>query len=140
MILNGEGARLGRIAAVAAKSALKGEDVVILNAEKIIITGNPKQILEKYKARRSVKNKADPEKSPKWPRRPDMLVRRIVRGMLPYDKKTGRLAYKKIKVFMGIPSEFSSKIGEAVKMEMPTNNVHITINELSRELGWYGKA
>jgi len=140
MIINGEGARLGRIAAVAAKSALKGEDVVILNAEKIIITGNPKQILEKYKARRSVKNKADPEKSPKWPRRPDMLVRRIVRGMLPYDKKTGRLAYKKIKVFIGIPSEFSSKIGEAVKMEMPTNNVHITINELSRELGWYGKA
>jgi len=140
MIINGEGARLGRLAAVAAKSALNGEEVIILNAEKIIITGNPKQIVQKYMARRSVKNKADPEKSPKWPRRPDMLVRRIVRGMLPYDKKTGRLAYKRIKVFMGIPSEFNSKLGEAIKMEMPTNRVHITINELSRELGWYGKA
>jgi large subunit ribosomal protein L13 len=139
MIINGEGARLGRLATIAAKTALKGEEVVILNAEKIIITGNPRQIVEKYKARRSVKNKADPEKSPKWPRRPDMLVRRIVRGMLPYDKKTGRLAYKRIKVFMGVPSEFNSKLGEAVKMEMPTNNVYITINELSRELGWYGK-
>lgn len=140
MIINGEGLILGRMAASAAKAALKGEQVIVLNAEKIIISGNPRQIVERYKVRRSLKNKADPEKSPKWPRRPDMLVRRIIRGMLPYDKATGRQAFKRIRVYIGVPNEFSSKINEAVTFEKRVPKVYISINELSKELGWYGKA
>ncbi|MEM3431727.1 MAG: 50S ribosomal protein L13, partial [Candidatus Micrarchaeia archaeon] len=140
MIINGEGAILGRMAAVAAKSALKGEQVTVVNAEKIIISGNPRQIVERYKVRRSLKNKADPEKSPKWPRRPDMLVRRIIRGMLPYDKSTGRQAFKRIRVYMGVPEEFASKLKEAVEVKKNVPKNYISINQLSRELGWYGKA
>ncbi|MEM3408198.1 MAG: 50S ribosomal protein L13 [Candidatus Micrarchaeia archaeon] len=140
MIINGEGAILGRMAAIAAKSALKGEQVTVVNAEKIIISGNPRQIVEKYKVRRSLKNKADPEKSPKWPRRPDMLVRRIIRGMLPYDKATGRQAYKRIRVYMGVPEEFASKLGEAIEVKRNIPRNYISIGQLSRELGWYGKA
>jgi large subunit ribosomal protein L13 len=140
MIIDGDGLILGRMAAIAAKAALKGEQVHVVNAEKIIISGNPRHIVDRYKIRRSLKHKGDPEKSPKWPRRPDMLVRRIIRGMLPYDKATGRQAFKRIKVYMGVPSELAPKLSEAVKLEKKVPKVYISINELSRELGWYGKA
>ena len=42
MIIDGDGAVAGRLASTAAKTLLKGEDVIIVNAEKAIITGEPK--------------------------------------------------------------------------------------------------
>jgi len=43
-IINGENAILGRLASYVAKESLKGEEFVILNCKKIIITGNRKDI------------------------------------------------------------------------------------------------
>ena len=139
-IINGEGAIFGRLATIAAKSALEGEQVVVVNAEKIIISGDPEQIIAKFKVRRGLKQKADPEKSPKFPRRPDMLVRRMIRGMLPFDKSTGRMAYKRIIVYMGVPDELVKQLGSAVPVEKKVPKMYISMNDLSRELGWYGKA
>ena len=39
-IIDGKNAVLGRLASFAAKEALRGEEIVILNCEQIIITGN----------------------------------------------------------------------------------------------------
>ena len=140
MIINGEGAIFGRLATVAAKSVLNGEQVVVVNAEKIIISGDPKQIVAKFKVRRGLKQKADPEKSPKFPRRPDMLVRRMIRGMLPFDKSTGRLAYKRLAVHMGVPDELANQLNSAVPIVKKVPKMYISMSDLSRELGWYGKA
>lgn len=139
-IINGEGAIFGRLATVAAKSVLNGEQVVVVNAEKIIISGNPKQIVAKFKVRRSLKQKADPEKSPKFPRRPDMLVRRMIRGMIPFDRSTGRQAYKRLTVHMGVPDELAKQLASAVPVEKKVPKMYISMSDLSRELGWYGKA
>ena len=40
MIIDGEGCVLGRLASITSKNLLEGEEVVILNAEKIMLTGN----------------------------------------------------------------------------------------------------
>ena len=107
MIINGEGCVLGRLASVTSKNLLEGEEVVILNAEKIMLTGNRDWAYAKYKQRvdrASISNPRD--LGPKYPRRPDDIFRRTVRGMLPYRKSKGKTAYKGLKVFVGVPAEY----------------------------------
>jgi large subunit ribosomal protein L13 len=137
-IFDAEGLAVGRLGTAVAKSLLKGENAVVINSEKAIITGDRRNTIAKYAARRAVKNKANPEHAPHWPRRPDMLVRRIIRGMLPFYKKTGREAYKRLNVVMGVPDEFKGK--EIAKTEAKTatksKSKFITILALSNELGW----
>ena len=42
-IIDGKGTVLGRLASFAAKEAIRGEEIVVLNCEQIIITGNKKK-------------------------------------------------------------------------------------------------
>ena len=90
MIIDGEGLVLGRLASKVSKILLAGESVDILNAEKIIISGNRDWAYYKYKQRidrASISNPRD--MGPKYPRRPDDIFRRTVRGMIPYKQPKG---------------------------------------------------
>ena len=99
---------LGRLASITSKNLLEGEEVVILNAEKIMLTGNKEWAYAKYKQRvdrASISNPRD--LGPKYPRRPDDIFRRTVRGMLPFKKSKGKTAYKGLKAFVGVPAEYA---------------------------------
>lgn len=112
-ILDGEGAVLGRLAAYAAKQALKGEEIAILNCEKVIITGNKKDIVENFNSKR--RRVGSTQKGPKYSRQIDKIVKTTIRGMLPnYRGGRGRTAFKKIKCYIGVPKEF-----ENLKKESP---------------------
>ncbi|MGD0511100.1 MAG: 50S ribosomal protein L13, partial [Candidatus Micrarchaeaceae archaeon] len=93
---------LGRLASTVAKELMNGKSVAVINAEKAFISGNKKVIRQRYNVRLRLQEKENPEHSPYWPRRPDMLVRRVIRGMLPYHKKpSGKAAFKRLRVFVG---------------------------------------
>ncbi len=131
-IIDGNGLVFGRMASVVAKQLLKGEHIYIINAENIIISGDKAKIVEKYNKRRSLKNKADPEKSPHYPRVPHMLVKRMIRAMLPWKKARGKAAYKRLKIY---------NKDEAMKpnFEIPEAKKDvfgITVGELCKELGY----
>lgn len=132
-IYNGENCVLGRVLAKAAKEALKGEEVQIYNAEKMIITGNEKTTMAKYEERLSFRDPAKPEHSPKLARRPDLFVKRIVRNMLPKKSARGREAFRRIKIYMGGTKEKAEKISELHK-----NIRFMTIEKICRYLGWKG--
>ncbi len=136
LIIDGKGLILGRVASIAAKALLNGEEVHVVNSEELIIQGNKKYIVEKYKARRRLRNKQNPEKSPKWPRVPNLLVRRIIRGMLPRKKASGRSAFKKLRVYIGNPKNLEGKVLDEAKPKHLAK--YITIKELCHELGWRG--
>lgn len=135
-VINGDGLILGRVSAYAAKQALQGEQVHIINAEKMVISGDHNTIVQKYVKRRGQKNKANPEHSPHWPKRPDLLVKRVIRGMLPWDKPSGRAAHHRIRVYMGEmetkvkPVEFNSSYKKD-KLDR-----YITVLELCRALAY----
>jgi large subunit ribosomal protein L13 len=135
IVFDGDGAVLGRLGSRIAKLLLKGEEVHLINAEKIVISGNKNQIVERYRVRRRLRSKQNPEKSPKWPKRPDLLVRRIIRGMLPRKKATGRNAFKRLRVYIGNPKNFEN----AEKIETKELVKKITVGELCAELGWREK-
>jgi len=137
MIINGEGHILGRLASVISKKLLEGEEIVVLNVEKIIITGSKEWAYARYKQRvdrASISNPRD--LGPKYPRRPDDIFRRTVRGMLPYRKAKGRSAFKGLKAYVGVPKEFEeSKTSTLSQAESRNIKKAIELGEVSKLLG-----
>lgn len=137
MIVDGEGSILGRLASTVSKALLNGEEVVVLNAEKIIITGNKDWAYARYKQRVDRKSISNPrDLGPKYPHRPDDIFRRTVRGMLPIKKTKGRVAYKNLKAFVGVPNEYKdAEITAVPQAEVENVKKSIELGEISRLLG-----
>ena len=134
-IIDAKGLVLGRMASAIAKRLLQGERIVIVNAEKAIISGKRLSIVKEAKAFLEV---GHPRKGPYHPRRPDRVLRRTVRGMLPRRKPKGQEAYKRLQVFIGFPEELKGKEAltipeaQAEKLRCP----YMTLGELAKEIGW----
>lgn len=124
-IIDGKNAILGRLASYAAKEALKGEEIVVVNCEEIIITGNKQNIMEEFEAKRQ--RVGSTFKGPKVSRSNEKIVKRVIRGMLPnYRVGRGRIALKRIKCYAGTPKEFegTKKISSGRK-KIQTKSVRI---------------
>lgn len=132
--LDGKGMIFGRIASFAAKRALLGETVNIYNCEEIIITGNKQKMLDDYPKKREFTGQMG--KGPFRPRRPDLLLKRRVRGMIPYESIRGREALARIKFWMGMPEgQITLEKVEHADMKRLTTQKYLTIKQLSRLLG-----
>jgi len=132
IIIDAEGATLGRLSTNAAKRLLSGEEIAVVNSEKAIISGKKPAIKARYKEKREV---GTYRKGPFFPRMPDQIVKRTIRGMIPYQTPHGRTAFKKLKCYIGIPKEFDGKKFEKIKHAEKQPVDYITIEELSRSLG-----
>lgn len=134
LILDGTNCQIGRVGAIVAKEAIKGEIVAIVNAEKMIISGNPLVTYARYKQKYNLRNPAKPSMGSKFPRRPDLFIKKILWGMFPKNNR-GKEAYKNVKVYIGEPIELK---GKAKKIEgiKTIKRKSITIIELCKKLGW----
>lgn len=127
---------LGRMATIIARHLLQGHSVVILNAEKAVISGRRLNKIQEEKEKLKI---GHPRKGPYFPRKPDRYVRRAIRGMLPRKKPKGKEAYRKLRVFMGTPPEFKNLPTETIidakaeKLRCP----FVTVEELVKEVGRY---
>jgi large subunit ribosomal protein L13 len=135
IVVDATGLVMGRLASVTAKSLLAGEEVKIVNAEKALITGEKNSIFADYGHSRERGHK---ERGPYFPRRPEMIFKRTVRGMLPYKMRRGRDAFSRLRIYVGIPRELKGMPLEqptAAKMRSENNNRYIELGTLSRRLG-----
>jgi len=133
-VYDANGQILGRFATRIAKELVKGETVSIVNCEKAVISGRPKFTENHYKHRRQ---RVDPHHGPFFPRTPDGIVRRTIRGMLPIRRTKGREAFRRLKVYIGIPDELKNEKFITIK-EFDVNKLKcksITIEDLSIALG-----
>ena len=134
-IIDAEGLILGRLASKVAKSLLNGNKVIIVNAEKAIISGKKKSKVAEAKEFLEV---GSPKRGPFHYRRPDRILRKTVRGMLPYRQPKGKSAYKRLRVFLGVPKEYEEKQMITVK-EVNASKIkgpYFTLGELAKEIGW----
>ncbi|MEM1563781.1 MAG: 50S ribosomal protein L13 [Candidatus Bathyarchaeia archaeon] len=137
-VINADGLILGRMASVIAKRLLKGEKIAVVNAEKAVVSGKKKS---KVKEAKEFLEVGHPGKGPMHPRRPDRILRRTIRGMLPYKQPKGKQAYKRLRVFVGIPDELKNREMETIeeaqakKLACP----YLTLGELAKEIGWSGE-
>lgn len=132
-IIDASGLVLGRMATAVAKKAMEGEDVHIVNAEKAIIVGaSKKSIQARYKFKREV---GTHRKGPFFPREPHLIVKRTVRGMMPYQKSDGRAAYKRIRAHIGVPRELQGQETITIEAAQKDPRTFMTVAELSTYLG-----
>lgn len=137
-LIDGKDKVIGRVGSQVAKLLLNEHSVVIINSEKMIMTGHESQLIAKYKQLIELKDKANPEHSPYWPRRPDMFVKRIIRGMLPYKKPSGKAAFKRLKTYIGVPEGIKTPKLHNVESKKPSEIFENTmsIQELTEKLGY----
>lgn len=120
-VIDGKNLVYGRLASNVAELILSGEEVFVLNAEQIIITGERDKIFADFKAKVD-RGDTTKRKGPFYPRRADLLFKRCVRGMIPWMTPTGRDAFRRLHVYVGVPKALS----EAVPAEMPEADKVIT--------------
>ncbi len=131
LVINAENKVLGRMASLAAKDLLKGRRVAIVNSEKCMVSGNPQATAEAFRERVA---RGDPYHGPFYPRTPDRIVRRVVRGMLPKNPR-GRKALKNLMVFISVPKEIEGREFTGPKgMERELKGKFLTLGELVRRL------
>ncbi|MHA1754456.1 MAG: 50S ribosomal protein L13 [Candidatus Odinarchaeia archaeon] len=137
-VIDASNAILGRLSSIVAKRLLEGERIIIVNAEKAVISGSKYEIINEYKNKFKKRTLTSPWKGPFHYRRPDKLVKRTIRGMLPYKKAKGRMAYRRLVVHIGVPDNINKeniiKLKEADANRL--KNKYLSVKELAKELGW----
>ena len=125
---------LGRVASQVAERALEGERIAVVNAERAVITGNEEDIMSVYRKRGEVGS----DRGPYYPKRPDRLFKRSVRGMLPYKTTRGREAFENVRIYLGNPyenDETETEVLDGTSLDRLSNIKFTSLGEVSENLG-----
>ena len=138
VVVDGTNLLAGRLSSNVAKLLLQGNHVTIINCEKILISGNRRNIIQNYKNFLGISSILHPEHGPYHPRRPDTIIARMIRGMLPRKKPSGSEALRRLRTYVGVPSGLgaSKKTSfDNAKITRPIAN-YTSMSELAKEVGW----
>lgn len=133
-IIDASGLVLGRAASLIAQRLLRGEAIVVVHADKSVVTGDRARVVGFYTEARARGSKRS---GPHFPRYPDRIFRRTVRGMLPHLKTRGKIAFDRLEVHIGCPDGLKGSRPEWLGAAAPRPSVRppITLGEVSRLLG-----
>lgn len=142
IVVDGTGQILGRLASITAKKLLEGYRVVVVNVDKVVVSGKPSEVVKAYKRTiLSVRSHHAHKWRPKRPRSPIRLFKDTVWGMLPKHNKRGREALKRLRAYIGIPEEYKDK--ELVRFKEADSSrlsrSYVELGRIARELGWKGE-
>jgi large subunit ribosomal protein L13 len=134
-VIDAEGRILGRMAVEIAQLARSGEEIAIINSERAVITGRKEAVFQRYLTRRQ---RGSPQHGPFFPRGPEGIVRRAIRGMVNFDSPEGKAAFSKVKAYVGTPDEFKAKKAEKLGKGIEDLKCEfVLVGELSKHLGYY---
>ncbi|HIE63304.1 MAG: 50S ribosomal protein L13 [Methanobacteriota archaeon] len=137
---------LGRLASHVAKELLSARKagsplrVIVVNAEHAIVSGPKSTVFADYDFKYKLNH---PRKGPFFPRMPDQIMKRTVRGMLPYQKNSsGRNAVRDLRVLIGQPANLSGEElpdghawGDTTHLNRPLPLKFVRLGEISSSLG-----
>jgi large subunit ribosomal protein L13 len=130
-IIDARGCILGRVSSQVARLSLEGNKIAIINAEYVVITGSEQDILSRFQKRMEIGS----DQGPYYPKRPDRIVKRAIRGMLPYKLKRGRAALESIRVYVGNPFETEGEVLANTSLEDPSQIRYVELGLISEKLG-----
>lgn len=128
----------GRLASNVAKLLLEGNRVSIINCENVMISGSRSNIIKEYRDFLKISSILHPKHGPFHPRRPDTIMTRMIRGMLPRKKPSGRTAHRRLRAYIGSPGELRGikrTQFEKSKITRPAAN-YTTMSDLGNTVGW----
>ncbi len=121
---------LGRVASQVAERALEGERVAVVNAERAVITGNEDDVMKTFRKRTDVGS----DRGPYYPKRPDRIFKRAIRGMLPYKQTRGREAFENVRVYVGNPYG-DAEVLDGTSLDRLSNIKFLSLGDVSEDLG-----
>jgi large subunit ribosomal protein L13 len=122
---------LGRVASEVAQRAMDGETVAVVNAEDAVITGNEESTMDVYRKRSELGS----DRGPYYPKRPDGIFKRAIRGMIPYKTSRGREAFERVRVYVGNPYDEDGEVLEGTSLNRLSNIKFTSLGEISEKLG-----
>jgi len=133
-VVDASGLVLGRAASYIAQRLLAGEAIVVVNAERAVVTGSRASVLAQYTAARA---RGSVRSGPHFPRYPDRIFRRSVRGMLPHLRSRGKTAFALLQVHIGVPEELRGSTLTTIEgaKARPALRAPLTLAEITRLLG-----
>ena len=122
---------LGRVASEVAERAMAGDRVAVVNAERTVITGNEESTMEVYRKRADIGS----DSGPYYPKRPNGIMKRAIRGMVPYKTDRGREAFENVRVYVGDPFDEEGEVVEGTSLDRLSNIKFTSLGEVSEQLG-----
>ncbi|MCU4718301.1 50S ribosomal protein L13 [Halapricum hydrolyticum] len=122
---------MGRVASQVAERAMDGETIAVVNTERAVITGREGDVVAKYQKRRDIGS----DQGPAYPKRPDGIFKRAIRGMVPYKEQQGRKAFENVRVYVGNPYDDEGEVLEGTSLDRLSNIKFVELDELSKSLG-----
>jgi large subunit ribosomal protein L13 len=137
-VIDADGMILGRLASKVAKRLLCGEKIAIVNSEMTVISGKRSSIIKDYKNKLRIRTLVKPAKGPFHARRPDRILRRAIRGMLPWDTTRGKEALGRLTTFLGVPQELRGKKLEPLSEARfeRLRGRFVRLGDIATEIGW----
>lgn len=132
----------GRMCSHVSKLLLQGNKVAIVNAEKAMLSGNRYMTIREAKEYLEINSVTNPIHGPFHPRRPDTIITKMVRGMVPKQKTHGIEAFQRLRVYIGVPEEMKTakmQSFEDSKITRPEAN-YISMGDVAKQIGWKGVA
>ena len=138
VVIDGTDHIAGRLASNVAKLLLQGNRVSIVNCENIMISGTRSNIIKEYRDFLEISSILNPKHGPFHPRRPDTIIARMIRGMLPRKKPSGKTALGRLRTYIGTPKEVKSFKKIQLKKSKITKSSanYTTMADLGRTIGW----
>jgi len=133
-IVDASGLVLGRAASCIAHRLLAGESIVVVNSERAVVTGSRSSVIAGYTAARA---RGSVRSGPHFPRYPDRIFRRTVRGMLPHLRSRGKTAFALLEVHIGVPDALRDAPRTTIEeaKARPALRAPLTLQEITRLLG-----
>lgn len=135
-VISAEGKILGRLASRIASMAKEGKTVRVVKSEDAVISGDEQKVLNDYKTK---KDRGARDRGPYFPKRPDRILKRTVKGMLP-SNPSGRDALDNVRTYLDVPEEFEDYEEVDVKEgDDLLNRNYVKLGRVSKHIGWKGK-
>jgi large subunit ribosomal protein L13 len=138
IVVDGTNCIAGRMCSHVSKLLLSGNRVAIVNAEKAMLSGNRYKTIQTYKEQLGISSVTNPVHGPFHPRRPDTILSKMVRGMVPKRKPNGIASFKQLRVYIGVPEGLKSAKMESFadsKITKPAS-YYISVGEVAKQIGW----
>ena len=140
ILVDATGCIAGRMCSHVSKLLLKGNRVTIVNSEKAMLSGNRYKTIDLYKEFLEINSVTNPIHGPFHPRRPDTMLTKMVRGMVPKTKTSGIEAFRRLRVYIGTPDQFMNKKAESFedsKITRPPAK-YISVGDVAKQIGGKG--
>jgi large subunit ribosomal protein L13 len=131
----------GRMCSNVAKLLLNGDRVIVVNAEKTLISGQRGSVMRSWLEYLKIASVVHPKHGPFHTRTPDGIITKMVRGMLPRRRPKGATALKRLRVYVGVPEQYGKIKFNGFENSHATKPTayYVSLSEIANRIGWKGQ-